>query len=335
MQEVGLSSIKVEYSRPSVRDRKIFGDLVPYKRIWRVGANQSTKISLDTDMTVMGHVIPKGTYALSGQLQHPKASPFATTMQEVGLSSIKVEYSRPSVRDRKIFGDLVPYNRIWRVGANESTKISLDTDMTVMGHVLPKGTYALYAFPEEKSWQIVFHKNTQHWGDGRHDYDASEDLFRVSVTPETITYLQEDFLITFDNLQYNAVDMIWLWEHTKIRIPLSINTHLVMRDEIAQRLAENPSAQTYYEAARYLQEQGEDYNTALVYLNNALQLGGDTYYFHRVKSLVEAAMGDYAAAFSSAQKSMALATEEEKDEFVRMNQKNITLWNTLLTNPKE
>ena len=96
---------------------------------------------------------------LSSQLDHPKASPAATVTQEVGFAKITVDYSRPATRGRVIFGDLVPYGRIWRVGANESTKISVDAQVAILGNKLPVGTYALYAFPEEGEWEIVFHKN--------------------------------------------------------------------------------------------------------------------------------------------------------------------------------
>lgn len=275
------------------------------------------------------------TSFLSAQIKHPKASPFSIIEQEVGLATIKVEYSRPAVRGRKIFGDLVPFGRIWRVGANESTKIIVDADFYILGHILPKGTYALYAFPDKDEWQIVFHSNTSHWGDGRKAYDSEEDLFRVVVKPERIPYLQENFLITFDRFRHDSVDMVWLWEDTKITVPMSVDTHRMMLKEIQQRLSNSPTAQTYYESARYLQEQGKDYETALEYLNMALELGGDTYYFHRVKSLAEAGLEDFEAAIASAQKSLELASKEGKDEFVRMNQKNIDSWQLVLKKGKQ
>nr|WP_299345197.1 DUF2911 domain-containing protein [Allomuricauda sp.] len=269
------------------------------------------------------------------QINHPKASPFSIIEQEVGLSKIKVEYSRPAVRGRHVFGPqldgqkgLVPYGRIWRVGANESTKISVSTAMEVMGNHLPKGTYALYAFPEEDIWEIAFHTNIKHWGDGRKNYDVEEDLFRIEVKPEKIPYHQENFLIAFDSITHNSTQMQLVWANTKATIPFKIDTHAQMELEIANQIKSNPTAQTYYEAARYLQEQGRDYPRALEYLNKALAIGGDTYYFHRVKSLVEAALGDYKNAVISAQKSLELANEQDKDEFVLMNQKNIKLWKT-------
>ena len=266
--------------------------------------------------------------ALQGaaQITHPKASPFSLVEQEVGLSKITVQYSRPAIKGRTVFGQLVPYGRIWRVGANESTKITFDTDVKVLGNSLAKGTYALYAFPQKETWEIVFHNNTTHWGDGRTNYDPAEDALRITVIPEKIPYFQENFLIAFDNITHNSLDMIWMWENTKVIVPITVDTHSAMLAEFKAQLQQNPTAQTYYEAARYYQEQGMEYALALEYLNKAIDLGGDTYYFHRVKSLVEAAMGDYTSAIISAQKSMKLAAKEGKDEFVRMNQENILNW---------
>jgi len=267
---------------------------------------------------------------LGAQLKHPKASPFSQIEQHIGLSKIQVEYSRPAVKNRTIFGDLVPYGRIWRVGANASTKITFDTDIKILGNTLVKGTYALYAFPEKEEWTIVFHKNTTHWGDGRKAYKAEEDALRIRVHPERIPYTQENFLITFDSITHNSLNMLWIWEHTKISIPMVFHTEVLMREEIKTKLRENPNAQTYYEAARYFQEQNIEQLLALTYLDKAIDLGGDTYYFHRVKSLVQASLGQYTKAVDSAKKSAELAAKEEKDEFVRMNKKNIDIWEKLI-----
>ncbi|WP_394746803.1 DUF2911 domain-containing protein [Spongiimicrobium salis] len=273
--------------------------------------------------------------SINAQIDHPKASPLATVEQSVGLSTIKVVYSRPAVKGRTIFGDLLPYGRIWRVGANESTKITTDTDMEVMGNYLPKGTYALYAFPHEKEWEIVFHKNTTHWGDGRKAYNPQEDAFRITVVPEKTADFQENFLISFDALTHNSVQMQWIWAHTKVSISMWVDTKAQMLRQIREALQNKPTAQTYYEAARYLQEEGQSYQEALSYLEKAIALAGDTYYFHRVKSLVEAAMQHYEKAINSAEKSLLLAQKEEKDEFVRMNKKNIEYWKELIKRQKK
>ncbi len=276
---------------------------------------------------------------VNAQITHPKPSPFSIVEQDVGLSKVRIAYSRPAVRNRHVFGPqqdgqqgLVPHGRIWRVGANESTKISVTTDMAVMGNPLPQGTYAIYAFPEADVWEIAFHTHTEHWGDGRKNYNPKEDLFRVSVKPQSIPYHQENFLIAFDSITHNSVQLQLIWARTKVSIPMTVDTDAQMEIEIAKQIAENPTAQTYYEAGRYLQEQGRDFERALTYLNKALEIGGDTYYFHRVKSLVEAELGDFKGAVSSAKKSLKIALELEKDEFVRMNEKNIKKWKALVEN---
>lgn len=263
---------------------------------------------------------------LTAQIEIPEASPFSKVEQDVGLTKITVAYSRPGAKGRKIFGGLVPYGRIWRVGANESTKFTADSDISVMGNYLPQGTYALYAFPYKDYWEVVFHKNTEHWGDGRKAYDPVEDAFRIRISPLKIADYQENFLITFDEINHNTINMLWIWEQTLIKIPIAVDTDSKMMEEIATGIRQNPTAQTYYEAARYLQEQGKLYKQALLYLNKAIEIGGDTYYFYRVKSLVEAAMEQYGSAIISAQKSLELAQKEDKDEFVRMNEQNISLW---------
>ena len=270
------------------------------------------------------------SFAVGAQIQHPKASPFATVRQDIGLTTVSVEYSRPAARGRELFGGLVPYGRIWRVGANESTKITVNTEVDILGNKLSAGTYALYAFPEEGSWQVVFHKNTTHWGDGRTDYDPSEDAFRVKIQPQTRQIWRENFLISFDSITHNGAIMEWKWGYTVVHLPIGVNTRENMMAAIENSIETNPTAQTYYEAARYLQEEGIEYTTALQYLEKAIALGGDTYYFYRVMSMVQAGLEDYKGAVKSARRSLTLAKAEGKDEFVRMNQKNITKWEKLL-----
>lgn len=270
------------------------------------------------------------TTVATAQLEHPKASPAAAVVQKVGFTNISIQYSRPAARGRKIFGDLVPFGRIWRVGANESTKFTVDADIEVLGNTLPSGTYALYAFPQAREWEIVFHKNITHWGDGRQKYDAAEDAFRVIVRPQQVTQYQENFLISFDSVTHNRADLVLHWAKTRVTLPLSVDTHSIMEAQIRSKLSKNPTAQTYYEAARYYVEQDMNYAKALDFLNQALAIGGDTYYVHRVKSLAEAKLGHWQKAIRSAEKSLQLAQAEGKDEFVRMNKKNIDSWHRKL-----
>lgn len=266
-------------------------------------------------------------------MNHPKASPFSKVEQEVGLSKITVEYSRPSAKGRALFGKrksgesgLVPYGRIWRVGANESTKITFSNDVLIADQLLSKGTYA---FPEENEWQVIFHNNTTHWGDGRTNYNPDEDALRILVVPTQTQDFQESFLISFDGLDHNGAVMNLNWGTTQVSVPMSFDTKSIMQLQIDERLANSPTAQTYYEIARYYQEQGIYQNNALGYVEEAIKKAGDTYYFYRVKSLILADLLRYNEAITAAEISLKLADIEGKDEFVRLNQNTISNWKTL------
>ena len=275
------------------------------------------------------------------QINYPKASPFTTIVQEFGLSKITVEYSRPSAKGRLLFGEqvneksaLVPYGRIWRVGANESTKITFLSDVLIDGQDLQKGSYALYAFPEQDEWQVVFHNNTTHWGDGRLDYNFQDDALRIKVIPLKTLEFQENFLISFDEITHDEINMIWKWGNTKVSIPIHIDTESIMQAQIEEKLLNSPTAQTYYEIARYYQEQGVYEVKALGYIDMALNLGGNTYYFHRVRSLLLADLEKYSDAIKAAEMSSKLASKENKDEFVRLNANNIKDWKMILLKNK-
>lgn len=268
-------------------------------------------------------LIPTFTLA---QINYPRISPACTISQRIGLTDVTVQYSRPGVRDRTIVGNLVPYERIWRVGANESTKFKVSETFIINGEVLPSGEYALYAFPHEKEWEVVFHTNTSHWGDGRTAYNPAEDALRIHVKPQQTADFYESLTIEFSDFTHQSALVHILWENTRLSFKLEVDTHSHVMADIETQIAANPTANTYYQAARYLQEQDTEDEQALIWLDKAQELAGDTYYIHRVRSLIQAKKGMWELAIKSAKKSLAIADELGKDEFVRMNQKNIDRW---------
>jgi len=263
---------------------------------------------------------------VAAQIEHPRSSPPATLVQRIGLSEVTLVYSRPGVRGRKIMGDIIPYGRIWRVGANESTKITFSDSVSLAGHAVAPGTYALYAIPEQNAWTIIIHKNISHWGDGRTRYNPEEDALRFTIKPETVPYFTETFTIELNDITHERATMVWRWENTVIQFSLAFDTRTKMMQEIAAKIKSNPSATTYYESARYFQEEGIYPERARDYLAQANKLAGDTYYIHRVWALVEAQVGNYKEAIAHAKRSKDLAANEGKDEFVRMNEKSIVEW---------
>lgn len=149
-----------------------------------------------------------------------RPSPNATVSQTIGTTMVTVGYSRPSVRDRDIFGGLVPFGEVWRTGANEATTISFSSDVMVEGEMLSAGTYSLYTIPNEDSWTVIFNRTAQQWGT---QYDASQDALRVTVDPMTNAPMQEQFEVRFANVSANAATMILHWD--TVGVPVQVGTH--------------------------------------------------------------------------------------------------------------
>ena len=269
---------------------------------------------------------------LHAQISMPRISPSSHVHQTIGLTNFEIDYSRPGKRGRELLGGLIPYGRIWRVGANESTKFKVSHDILVNGDSLNAGVYALYAFPDEDQWEVVFHSDTSHWGDGREAYNPAKDALRISST----VYFEEDdvenFRIDFQNLDHNSGQMVWAWGTFRIAVDLTVFTDEFVMLDIKKQISDNPNALTFYQSARYLQEQDKEPLLALEYLDKAESIEGPKYYIYRVRALVLAKLGRYEEAIRSAESSKQLADSEGKDEFVRLNEGYIREWFKVLQN---
>lgn len=264
-----------------------------------------------------------------GQINHPRISPKTTLIQSVGLTEVTITYSRPSARGRKVFDGIVPFGRIWRLGANESTHISFQDSVSVLGNTLPPRTYALYAIPEKNKWVVIFHKNLNLWGDGRDLYDSQEDALRISVAAHPFTEYTETFTIEMNSLTHDKGDLEIYWENTGVSIPLVWDVQKKMIEEIQEQILVNPTAQTFYEAARYYQEADILPEEALIYLDKSEEIGGEKYFISRIRSLVQAKLNNYTKAILEAERSLSMAQSLGKDEFVRMNAENIAKWSAM------
>jgi tetratricopeptide (TPR) repeat protein len=269
---------------------------------------------------------------LKAQITTPRISPASNVQQTIGLTDFEVDYSRPGKRGRVLLGGLIPYGRIWRVGANESTKFKVSHDILVNGDSLKAGVYALYAFPEEDEWEVVFHSDTSHWGDGREAYDPNKDALRVSSTAYFKDENVENFRIDFQNMDHNSGQMVWAWGNFRIAVDLTVFTDDLVMMDIEKQVTENPTALTFYQSARYLQEQEKEPELSLEYLDKAEYIEGQKYYIYRVRALVLASLERYLEAIEAAEKSKELADTEGKDEFVRLNEGYIRNWEAILEN---
>ncbi|HNE30037.1 MAG TPA: DUF2911 domain-containing protein [Saprospiraceae bacterium] len=264
--------------------------------------------------------------AASAQIKTPAPSPLCKFSQEVGLTKIEFEYSRPSVKGRKIFGDLVPFGELWRTGANASTKVTFGDDAKVGGQDIKAGTYALYTIPSEKEWTVIFYKNTTFWGAPESKDWKEEDVAVKVVAPVTpLAELEETLTIDVNNLRNNSASIDIRWENTQVSVPVSFDVDSRVMADIKTQM-EGPSANTYYSAARYYFEEKKDMKQALDWVNVALEKGGEKFWILRLKANIQAELGMYKDAIATAERSTALAKAEGNADYPRMNDKSIAEW---------
>jgi hypothetical protein len=261
------------------------------------------------------------------QITTPKLSPHCVLTHEIGFNEITIDYSRPSVRDRIIFGDLVPYGKLWRTGANASTKIKFKDDVTLEGHEVPAGEYTLYTIPGKDEWTIIIHTATSYWGVGK-DYKETDDLVRFNVKPIILNHKIETMAIEVSDITANACNLEIKWDHTLIKINLKMDTDKKVLAEIDDKM-KGVSQATYYQAAVYYLENDKDLNKALEWIDKAL-INNEQFWILRHKAMILAKLGRYKEAVVLAERSMQLAAQAENDDFKKQDEKAIAEWRALL-----
>lgn len=264
---------------------------------------------------------------LMAQITTAKPSPHCVLVQELGFNEITVDYSRPGVKGRSIFGALVPYGTIWRTGANASTKIKFKEDVWIEGVEVPAGEYALYTIPDKLEWTIILHTVTTYWGVGK-DYNAAEDLMRFKVVPQTLNHKIETMAIEFSDITLNDCYLEIKWDYTLVRFKIKTDTDKKVMAEIDEKM-KGVSQATYYQSAVYYLENDKDLNKALEWIDKAL-INNEKFWILRHKALILAKLGRYNEAVIFAEKSLKLAKEAENDDFVKQNEKSIAEWKPLL-----
>ncbi len=259
---------------------------------------------------------------VDAQIKTPSASPFSKVEQTVGLTDVHIEYSRPSVKGRTIFGDLVPYGKRWRTGANAATKVTFSKDVTVGGKALKAGSYALFTTPSAANWDFHFFEHTTSNSGG---YGDATPALTVSATPEATGMNVESFLINIDNLKDDGATLSIIWANTRASVELGVHTEKEAMASIEKTLA-GPTAGDYYSAGQYMASKGQDLDKALMYIQKATK--GDSPRFWQVKNEAEllAKMGRTKEAIAAAKQSLALATEAGNADYIKMNKDNLAKW---------
>lgn len=263
--------------------------------------------------------------AASAQIEVPQPSPSATVEQEVGLTNVTLKYSRPGMRGRTIFGDLVPYGERWRTGANNNTTISFDTGVTIDGKELAAGTYAIYTVPNENQWEVIFYKDSKNWGLPQ-QWDENKVALKATAQVQEMPMPMETFTILIDEIKNDSAALNFIWDKTVATLEFGVPTDERAMASI-ERIMNGPTAGDYFAAATYYHDAKKDLDKAYEWITKAVELGGDeAYWVIRRKALIEADLGKKKEAIATAKRSLAAAEKAGNKDYVKLNQDSLKEW---------
>ncbi|MCD6065028.1 MAG: hypothetical protein K0R82_2939 [Flavipsychrobacter sp.] len=259
-------------------------------------------------------------------LKLPALSPTTKITQDFSTSTIELSYSRPSVRGRKIFGDVVPYNTIWRTGANSATRIKFGEDVTIGGVPVKAGDYALYTIPGEKEWEVILNKGIGNWG--AMGYSTADDIARFKVPSKKAGETVSSFTMGLNDITFNTANLDIAWENTEVTIPIKADNQARLTADIDKAI-NNPSI-PYFQAASYYYETNQNLDKAYEYVNKAVEENPKAFYMWHLKAKIAQKTGRKADAIAAANKSIELTKGTPNEgEYQRNNQKVIDAANKM------
>ena len=268
------------------------------------------------------------SFSMEAQINAPAPSPAAKLKQTVGLTNVIVEYSRPSMRGRTIFGDLVPFDKVWRTGANARTKVTFSEDVTIDGQELKAGSYAIFTKPSAQSWEVYFYTEADGGGTPR-EWDDSKVAAKTTAEVYSMPMDVQSFTISIDDLSDNGATLGMLWEKTYVGVKFEVPTDAAVTKNI-DRVLSGPGAGDYYAAAVYYASSGKDINKAREWMDKAMSMTEKPAFWQlRQYSLIQAKAGDKKAAIATAKKSLAAAEEAGNADYVKMNKDSLKEWGAM------
>lgn len=251
----------------------------------------------------------------------PKPSPTSELEQAVGATDIELEYSRPSVKDRKVFGELVPYEKLWRFGANSSTTIKTNHSLFFDGKELKAGTYSVFAIPNKDSWEIIFNTDKSASTD---EYAEKNDALRVKAKAVENSFT-ESFTLNFDKLRDESASLVVLWEKLKVEIPFTVNTKENAAKNIADAIEKSDIGKVYNNAANYYYGTLKDYKKALEFVEKSMTMK-ETYGNTFLKARVIYELGKKDEAVKLANKALEIAKADKATGYVNFIEGTLTKW---------
>lgn len=260
----------------------------------------------------------------NAQIKTPQPSPSSKIEQTVGLTNVTLEYSRPSMRGRVVFGDLVPYGQLWRTGANANSKITFSDNVIIDGQELKKGTYAIYTIPYEKTWNVLFYNDATNWGNPQ-KWDDSKVAAKTTVAIQPMDMKVETFTLSIDDIENGSAVLGILWENVYVGVKFEVPTDKTALKSIETVMA-GPTKNDYFQAATYFHTEGKDLKQALVWIKKATEGSDQAFWYLRRMSLIQADLGDKTGAIATAKLSLAGAEKANNADYVKMNKESIAAW---------
>ncbi|WP_417558201.1 DUF2911 domain-containing protein [Mesoflavibacter zeaxanthinifaciens] len=269
------------------------------------------------------------TFTVNAQIETPQPSPLQKIEQKVGLTDVSVQYSRPSMKGRTIFGDLVPYGKLWRTGANQNTMVTFSTDVMVGESTLKAGSYAIFSKPNKDNWEVIFYSDTNNWGTPQ-KWDDSKVAATVNAKVYDIPMDIETFTVSFDDLTNDSAVLGIMWEKTYVAVKFDVPTDKAVTTAI-NKVMNGPSADDYYAAARYYLESGKDINKAVVWMDKAIEMTKENprFWWLRQQSLIKAKAGDKKGAIKAAKASLEGAEKAGNADYIKMNKDSLKEWGAM------
>ena len=266
---------------------------------------------------------------ISGQIQTPRISPSSELEQVVGLTEIEIDYNRPSTRGRVIFGNLVPFGKLWRTGANSGTEISFSTDVKIEGKEVKEGSYSVFTIPNKESWELILYSQTNLWSVPR-DWDESKIVFSSNIDVNKMSSADaiETFSIWIGNVTNNDCHLNIGWADTYIKVKIDVPTRELVEKSISSTLSGSEiKASDYYAAAVYYKEENIKLDQAKEWMEKFIEMTDKPRFFHlRQYALILAGNNDYKGAVNASRRSLRLSIQANNQDYVKMNNESIEEW---------
>lgn len=272
---------------------------------------------------ILSIVLIASSLVMQAQVQTPQASTASTVTNVVGLTEVKIEYSRPKAKGRKIFGAsaefLTQYGKLWRTAANTGSKITFSDDVKFGGVDVPKGTYLLLTIPSATDWTVILYKDVA-MGGNTDGYDQTKDQARVTVKSEKLTEKVETFTLEIADFAENSksANLQLMWENTSVKVPIAVDFDARVMKSIEANTKVNPG--NLYQAATYYFENGKDLKQALEWANTAAAANSEAYWVLLLKAKIQKSLGDKKGAMETSLASKTAAEKAKNFDYVKMNE---------------